>query len=157
MLTLSIIDLMCHFDIIMPFHYHLYDVNTLAISVSVSLSTPDLASVQATHLLDATIHISLIWEPLTTALFSSPLHSTLLSRFLYSAHHVTSPADFFFPFNLFCFSLWPLHLRLVSVSRNVGYNLALVLLMFWLVSFIDIIQCVFWSWLFWEYLLLKFM
>lgn len=59
MLTLSILDLMCHFDI-MPFHYHFYDVNTLAISVSVSLSTPDLASVQATLLLDATKHISLI-------------------------------------------------------------------------------------------------
>lgn len=56
-------------------------------SVSFSLSSrivwPDWAAVQATHLLDATKHISLLWEPLIAALSSSPplllLYSTLIS------------------------------------------------------------------------------
>lgn len=50
----------------------------LMFSRSLSVSWPDWASVQATHLLDAAIHISLVWEPLTAALYFSPLHSSLL-------------------------------------------------------------------------------
>lgn len=42
-------------------------------------------------------HISLVWVPLTAALYSSPLDSTL-SFPLYSSHHLTSPAVVFLSF-----------------------------------------------------------
>lgn len=81
------------------------------LSLPSRVSPPDLASVQATHLLDATKHISLVWEPLSAALLCSTLSfSNQLSFPLHTSHHVSSPTVVFslsFSLCFFFYSLSP--------------------------------------------------